>query len=171
MIRRNASERRPFVTSRSGASPRIFRIRGFARRTSQRRDLIEFQAFARLASSAHGIGVVGRGATPQMAEAHGGRGGVGIRVLLPCVAAVPPVMHAPVYVLMSGYGLVKPSESVWRNATIWFSSVSLNPSIPTVMSILFGTSGIGQQSTFSVFPAGQCPEVMLNLNATTSRVL
>jgi len=48
MIRRNVSERRPFVTSRSGSSPRIFRIRGFARRTSQRRDLIGFRAFARL---------------------------------------------------------------------------------------------------------------------------
>src|SRR5712671_2247236 len=107
----------------------------------------------------HGIGVVGRGATPQMAEAHGGRGGVGIRVLLPCVAAVPPVMHTPVYILMSGYGLVKPSESVWRKATIWFSSVSVKPSLPIVMSRLLGTSGIGQQSTFSVFPAGQFPEV------------
>src|SRR6266853_3859793 len=169
MIRRNVSERRPFVTSRSGSSPRIFRIRGFARRTSQRRDLIEFQAFARLASSAHGIGLVGRGATPQMAEAHGGRGGVGIRVLLPCVAALPPVMHTPVYVLMSGYGLVKPSESVWRKATIWFSSISVKPSLPMVMSRLFLTSGIGQQSTFSVFPLGQCPEV--TSKGKTSRVL
>ena len=31
------------------------------------------------------------------------------------------------------------------------------------MSMLFGTSGIGQQSTFSVVPAGQCPEVTLVL--------
>src|SRR6266853_4000040 len=162
MIRRNVSERRPFVTSRSGSSPRIFRIRGFARRTSQRRDLIEFQAFARLASSAHGIGLVGRGATPQMAEAHGGRGGVGIRVSLPCVAAVPPVIQTPVNALMSGYGRVNPSESVWRKATIWFSSVSLKPSIPIVMSRLLGTSGIGQQFTFSTVPFGQCPEVTLN---------
>jgi hypothetical protein len=104
-----------------------------------------------------------------MAEAHGGRGGVGIRVLLPCVAAVPPVMHTPVYVLMSGYGLVNPSESVWRKATIWFSSVSVKPSLPTVMSRLLETSGIGQQSTFSVFPAGQCPEV--TGKGYTSRVL
>src|SRR5438477_8536730 len=166
MIRRNVSEHRPFVTSRSGSSARV---RGFARRTSQRRDLIGFWAFARLASSAHGIGLVGRGATPQMAEAHGGRGGVGISVLLPCVAAVPPVMHTPVYILMSGYGLVKPSESVWRKATIWFSSVSVKPSLPIVMSRLLGTSGIGQQSTFSVLPAGQCPEV--TGKGYTSRVL
>jgi hypothetical protein len=44
----------------------------------------------------YGIGVIGRGATPQMADAQGGRGGVGIRVLFPCVAAVPPVMQVPV---------------------------------------------------------------------------
>ena len=37
------------------------------------------------------------------------------------------------------------------------------------MSMLFGTSGIGQQFTFSVVPAGQWPEVTLNLNL--SRVL
>src|ERR1700730_3840876 len=107
-----------------------------------------------------------------MADAQGGSGvGVGIRVLLPCVAAVPPVMHTPVYVLMSGYGLVKPSESVWRKATIWFSSVSLKPRLPTVMSSLFLTSGIGQQVTFSIVPFGQCPEVTLNINAGKSRVL
>ena len=51
---------------------------------------------------AHGIGLVGRGATPQMADAHGGRGGVGMRTLLPCVAAVPPVMQTPVNVFLSG---------------------------------------------------------------------
>src|SRR6266478_2652708 len=114
--------------------------------------------------------MVGSGATPQMADAQGGSGvGVGIRVLLPCVAAVPPVMHTPVYVLMSGYGLVKPSESVWRKATIWFSSISVKPSLPMVMSRLFLTSGIGQQSTFSVFPLGQCPEV--TSKGKTSRVL
>src|ERR1700730_18650650 len=105
-----------------------------------------------------------------MADAQGGSGvGVGIRVSLPCVAAVPPVMHAPVYVLMSGYGLVKPSESVWRKATIWFSSVSFKPSLPIVMSMLFLTSGIGQQSTFSVVPFGQCPDV--TGKGYTSRVL
>ena len=30
---------------------------------------------------------------------------------------------------------------------------------PVVMSMLFGTSGIGQQVTFSTVPAGQCPDV------------
>src|SRR5258708_14148904 len=104
-----------------------------------------------------------------MAEGQGGSGGVGIRVSLPCVEGVPPVMDAPVNILMSGYGLVKPSESVWRNATIWFSSVSVKPSLPIVMSRLLGTSGIGQQSTFSVFPAGQFPEVTAKGN--TSLVL
>src|SRR5258708_1037556 len=101
----------------------------------------------------------GRGAAPQVAGGQGGGGGGGIRVSLPCVAAVPTVMHTPVYVWMSGYGLVKPSESVWRKATIWFSSISVKPSLPMVMSRLLGTSGIGQQSTFSIFPFGQCPEV------------
>src|SRR6267143_2559516 len=126
----------------------------------------------------HGIGLgPGKGATPQMADAHGGRGvGVGIRKPFPCLdgeqlgsVAGLHVMQTPVKVLMSGYGLVKPSVSVWRKATIWFSSVSLNPSLPNVMSILFGTSGIGQQSTFSVVPAGQCPEV--TSKGKTSRVL
>jgi hypothetical protein len=37
------------------------------------------------------------------------------------------------------------------------------------MLTLFGTSGMGQQSTFSVVPFGQCPDVTLNGN--TSRVL
>src|SRR6266852_8017809 len=117
----------------------------------------------------HGIGLgPGKGATPHIADAQGGRGGVGIRNAFPCLdgeqfgsVAGLHVMHIPVNVLMSGYGRVKPSESVWRKATIWFSSVSLNPSLPIVMSMLFLTSGIGQQSTFSVFPAGQCPEVTL----------
>src|SRR5260370_37465578 len=112
-----------------------------------------------------------------MADAHGGRRvGVGIRKPFPCLdgeqfgsVAGLHVVHIPVNVLMSGYGRVKPSDSVWRKVTIWFSSVSLNPSIPTVMSSLFLTSGIGQQSTFSVFPAGQCPEV--TLKGKTSRVL
>src|ERR1700693_5796203 len=111
----------------------------------------------RLASSAHGIGLVGRGATSQIADAQGGSGGVLIRTSFPWVAAVPPVAHTPVNLLISGYGVVKPSVSVWRKATIWFSSVSDKPSLPTVMSRLFLTSGLGQQVTFSIVPAGQCP--------------
>src|SRR5713226_8441536 len=112
-----------------------------------------------------------------MVDAQGGRGGVGIRKSLPCLAgeqlgsvAGLHVMQLPVKVLMSGYGVVKPSVSVCRKATIWFSSISVKPSFPTVMSMLFGTSGIGQQSTFSVFPTSpQCPDVTGNGN--TSRVL
>src|ERR1700688_1688858 len=115
----------------------------------------------RLASSAQGIGIVGRGATSQMADAHGGRGGVGIRTSLPWVAAEPPRAHTPVNLLISGYGVVKPSVSVWRKATIWFSSVSDKPSLPMVMSSLFLTSGLGQQVTFSIVPDGQWPEVTL----------
>src|SRR6202140_1150820 len=107
------------------------------------------------------IGGLGTGATPQIAEAQGGRGGVLIRTSLPWVAAVPRVAHTPVNLLISGYGVVKPSVSVWRKATIWFSSKSVKPSLPMVMSRLFGTSGLGQQFTFSIVPAGQFPEVTL----------
>src|SRR5467141_3606740 len=118
----------------------------------------------------HGMGLgPGKGATPHIADAHGGRVGVGIRKPFPCLddeqfgsVAGLHVMHMPVNVLLSGYGRVKPSVRVWRKATIWFSSVSVRPSLPTVMSSLFLTSAIGQQSTFSVVPAGQCPEVTLN---------
>jgi hypothetical protein len=118
----------------------------------------------------HGIGLgLGKGATAQTADAQGGSGdGVGIRKPFPCLdgeqfgsVAGLHVMHIPVNVLISGYGLVKPSVRVCRNATIWFSSVSVRPSIPIVVSMLLGTSGFGQQSTFSVVPAGQCPEVTL----------
>jgi hypothetical protein len=70
-------------------------------------------------------------------------------------------MQTPVKAFMLGYGLVKPSVSVCRNATIWFSSVSVKPRFPIVMSSVlgFGTSGVGQQVTFSIVPALQCPEV------------
>jgi hypothetical protein len=44
----------------------------------------------------YGIGGLGTGATPQIVDAHGGRGGVGIRNSLPWVAAEPPLMQAPV---------------------------------------------------------------------------
>jgi len=107
----------------------------------------------------YGIGLVGRGATPQMADAQGGRGGVGIRVLFPCVAAVPPVMQSTGKGILSGYGLVKPSVRVCRKATIWFSSLSVKPSIPVVLSTVAVTSGLGQQVTLSTVPGGQCPEV------------
>src|SRR6266852_4014475 len=65
----------------------------------------------------------------------------------------------PVNVLESGYGVVKPSVSVFRKATIWSSSVAVKPSLPIVMSFVCGTSGTGQQFTFSLVPAGQFPDV------------
>src|SRR6266436_1470206 len=121
------------------------------------------------------MGGLGKGATPQIAVAQGGSGGVGIRASFPWVDAdafaVPgsPVMHVPVKVLMLGNGVVKPSVRVCRKATIWFSSRSVKARLPVVMSILFLTSGIGQQVTFSIVPAGQCPDV--TGKAYTSRVL
>src|SRR6266853_5935840 len=66
----------------------------------------------------YGIGLgPGTGATPQIADAQGGRGGVGISDSLPCVAAEPPLMQAPVKVSMLAYGLVKPSVSVSMKMT------------------------------------------------------
>ena len=44
----------------------------------------------------------GTGATPQIADAHGGRGGVGTRTALPWVAAEPSVIHLPVKVSLLG---------------------------------------------------------------------
>src|SRR5467141_3270434 len=162
MIRRNASESQPFVISHSARPPAFARRTSRGKRCSDGREPTDIY---------YGIGLgPGKGATPQMADAQGGSGdGVGISKLLPCLegeqfgsVAGLHVVHIPVNVLVSGYGLVNPSESVWRKATIWFSSVSLKPSLPIVMSMLLGTSGIGQQSTFSVVPVGQCPEVTLN---------
>jgi hypothetical protein len=82
-----------------------------------------------------------------------------MRNSLPCVAALPPVMQAPVKVSLLSQGLVKPSVSVRRKITIWSSSLSVRPRLPTVMSMLLATSGMGQQSTFSVVPFGQWPRV------------
>ena len=58
----------------------------------------------------------------------------------------------------------KPSVSACRKATIWFSSVSVKPRAPVVMSRLFGTSGCGQQVSLSTVPGGQCPDVTGNAN-------
>ena len=116
-----------------------------------------------------GIGGLGKGAMPHTAVAQAGSGGVGIRLPLPCLEGVQlgsvpglQVVQVPVNAPMSGYGVVKPSERVCRKATIWSSSVSVKPSFPTVISMLFETSGIGQQVTFSIVPVGQFPEVTLN---------
>src|SRR3989441_9743200 len=125
----------------------------------------------RPASCCYGIGIVGNGATPQIADAHGGSGGVAIIELFPWVDAEPPIMHVPVKVFRLGYGFVKPSVRVCRKATIWFSSWSVRPSLPVVMSILFLTSGIGQQVTLSTVPDGQCPDVTAKANVGSSRVL
>jgi len=112
-----------------------------------------------------------------MAAAQGGSGGVGISSPFPCLdgeqlgsVAGLHVIQAPVNVSLLGYGLVKPSVNVMRNATIWFSSVSDKPSIPVVVSRLFGTSFIGQQVTLSIVPGGQFPEVTF-LAKLVSRVL
>src|SRR5437899_9683276 len=88
---------------------------------------LDLRSFASVGQCGQGIRgpstfALGRGGTPQTSGAQGGSGGVGMRESLPCVAAEPPVMQVPVNVSPSGYGVVKPSVSVCRNATIWFSS-------------------------------------------------
>src|SRR5260370_2340469 len=115
------------------------------------------------------MGGLGAGGTAQIAVGQGGSGGVRIRRSFPWVDAEPPVMHVPVKVVMLGYGVAKPSVRACRKSTIWFSSRSVKPRLPVVVSILFLTSGIGQQSTFSFVPAGQCPDV--SGQADTSRGL
>jgi len=110
-----------------------------------------------------------------MPDAQGGSGGVGMRNPFPCLdgeqlgSDAEQVMQAPVKVSLSGYGAVKPSVNVCRKATIWFSSRSVKARLPVVMSMLFLTSGIGQQFTFSTVPGGQFPDV--TLNGYLSRVL
>jgi hypothetical protein len=59
------------------------------------------------------MGALGTGGTPQIADAQGGSGGVGIRLPLPCVegeqlgsVAGLQTAQAPVNVPISGYGVV-----------------------------------------------------------------
>src|SRR5215472_15533415 len=61
---------------------------------------------SRIAQFAYGIAGLGTGWTPQIAAAHGGSLGVGIRSSLPWVFAEPPDMQVPVKVSRFGYGLV-----------------------------------------------------------------
>src|SRR5207245_9419554 len=81
----------------------------------------------RLAFCPYGMGGLGNGATPQIADAHGGSGGVGMRESFPWVDAdafaVPgaPVMHVPVKVLMLGKVVVTPVARVCGTDTMWFS--------------------------------------------------
>src|SRR5260370_24333102 len=113
------------------------RIQTFVRRTSEERGAL-FVAFPPFRGLFYGIGLEpGTGATPQIADAQGGRGGVGISDSLPWVAAEPPLMQAPVKVSLLAYGLVKPSVSVSMKMTTWVSSSSVKPRLPLVISILF----------------------------------
>jgi hypothetical protein len=81
------------------APARPFASEVHARRTSQSRLVIRL-GISLFAVLHYGIGGLGAGATPQMADAHGGRGGVGISDSFPWVAAEPPVMQVPVKVSM-----------------------------------------------------------------------
>jgi hypothetical protein len=81
------------------APARPFASEVFARRTSRSRRVIGL-GISLFAVLDYGIGGFGAGATPQMADAHGGRVGVGISNSFPWVAAEPPVMQVPVKVSM-----------------------------------------------------------------------
>src|SRR5258707_14911330 len=94
----------------------------------------------------------GKGATPHIADAHGGRVGVGIRKPFPCLdgeqfgsVAGVRLIDMPVKVFVYGDGVVKPAVRGWRKANIWVSSLSLSPSLPTAMSSFFFPSGAGHQ--------------------------
>src|ERR1700686_5372996 len=83
---------------------RLVRLASQGLRGARAREVMSsISSSRRLASCVHGIGSgPGSGATPQIADAQGGSGGVGMMYELPWVDAVPPVMHLPVKVLMSG---------------------------------------------------------------------
>jgi len=73
-----------------------------------RRDVIGFE-LSPFSVLRYGIGGLGTGATPQMADAQGGRGGVGISSPFPCLdgeqlgsVAGLHVMQLPVKVFLSG---------------------------------------------------------------------
>jgi hypothetical protein len=76
--------------------------------TSRRRDVIGFE-LSPFSLLRYGIGGFGTGATPHMADAQGGSGGVGISSPFPCLdgeqlgsVAGLQVMHLPVKVSLLG---------------------------------------------------------------------
>ena len=81
------------------APARPFASEVHARRTRRNRRVTRLGIYL-FAVLHYGIGGLGAGATPQIADAQGGRGGVGISDSLPWVAAEPPVMQVPVKVSM-----------------------------------------------------------------------
>src|SRR5258706_16182660 len=80
MSKNRSNRRRPsFAISGSGPSARVS---VFARRTSQRRDVIGFE-LSPFSVLLYGIGGLWGGGTPQMAHAQGGRGGTRGRLRFP----------------------------------------------------------------------------------------
>src|SRR5271154_4267347 len=91
------------VTRDAGSLTPALARAGSARRARAGVETSLVTVFHRFVSCSHGIGRgPGSGAAPQIADAQGGSGGVGIMNELPCVDAVPPAMHMPVKVSMSG---------------------------------------------------------------------
>src|SRR5258708_23952358 len=105
-LKRRIRGQPPSAIFGSGSSARI---PGFAKRTSRRRDVIGFE-LSPFSLLRYGIGVgPGRGGTSHIADAHGGRGGVGIREPFPCLdgeqlgsLAGLQVMQTPVKVSLLG---------------------------------------------------------------------
>src|SRR5258708_30951859 len=132
MIKGDDHSRRASAICCSSSSARI---RAIARRTSQR---TERGSAGRVPTDIyHGIGLgPGKGATPHIADAQGGRGGVGIRNAFPCLdgeqfgsVAGLHVMPHPVDVMMAGEGRGIPAPSARREATTWFLSPSPHPKL------------------------------------------
>src|SRR6202022_2811939 len=111
-LTKNGQKRRncgppPSAISGSGSSARIRCLFGgrAGEETSFGFELSPFSV------SRYGIGGLGTGATPQMADAQGGRGGVGISSPFPCLdgeqlgsVAGLRVMHIPAKVSFVGWG-------------------------------------------------------------------
>src|SRR5258707_7828920 len=96
MSKNRSNRRRPsFAISGSGPSARIS---VFARRTSQRRDVVGFE-LSPFSVLRYGIGGVGGGGTPQIAGGHGGRGGGGGSLPFPFPAReeVGSLLGAPAF--------------------------------------------------------------------------
>src|SRR5260370_19415295 len=111
MIHRNARESRPFVISRSARPPAFARRTSRGERCSDGREPTDIY---------HGMGLgPGKGATPHIADAHGGRVGVGIRTPFPCLdgeqfgsVAGGRVINTAGNVLLWVNGRVYPAESL-----------------------------------------------------------
>src|SRR3989442_11666401 len=76
----------------------------------------------------YGIGIVGSGGTPQIAEAHGGSGGGGGNGMFPLGGALAPVLPLPPKLFPVGVRFLETLRGGFREKTIRSSSCSVQPS-------------------------------------------